>query len=116
MDSRTLEISAFSEAIFETYVVTEIIKTYINEGLNPKLYLYYYRDTNHNEVDFIIVRNNSLHPIEIKKSTNPGKKSIRNFNVLRRSVIPVSEDGVICMCDQVIPIDEKNNFIPISCI
>jgi|LGOV01.1.fsa_nt_gb predicted AAA+ superfamily ATPase len=116
MDSRTLEISAFSGAIFETYVVTEIIKTYINEGLNPKLYLYYYRDTNQNEVDLIIVRNNSLHPIEIKKSTNPGKKSIKNFNVLRRSVIPVAEGGVICMCDQVIPIDEKNNFIPISCI
>lgn len=116
MDPRTLEVSAFSGAIFETYVVTEIIKTYVNEGLNPKLYLYYYRDTNQNEIDLIIVRNNCIYPIEIKKSTNPGKKSIKNFNALNKSTIPVSEGGVICMCGNVIPIDKKNNFIPISCI
>lgn len=46
MDSITLEKSAFNGAILETYVITEIIKSFANEGLDSRKYLYYYRDNN----------------------------------------------------------------------
>ena len=54
MDSKTLEKSAFNGAIFETYVVTEIIKSFTNQGLDSKKYLYYYRDNNGKEIDLLI--------------------------------------------------------------
>ncbi|MEA3423041.1 MAG: ATP-binding protein [Bacillota bacterium] len=116
MNAETLEASAYSGSIFETFVVSEIIKTYINQGFNPKMHLYYYRDTNQNEIDLIIVKDNQIFPVEIKKSYNPKKNSMKNFKILDRSTIPVSEGGIICMCENAIPIDEKNSFIPISCI
>lgn len=67
MDSTTLEKSAFNGAIFETCVVTEIIKSFTNQGLDSKKYLYYYRDNNGKEIDLLIMYDNTVYPIEIKK-------------------------------------------------
>ena len=46
INSDTLERSAYNGATFETYIISEIIKTYTNNGKDPKTRLYYYRDTN----------------------------------------------------------------------
>lgn len=114
-DSNTVEKSAFSGAIFETYVVTEIIKSYTNNGLNPKRILSFYRDKLQREIDLIIEYDNDIYPIEIKKSKNPGKESIKNFDVLNK-LTNVKPGIVICMMDEIFPIDEHNNFIPIEYI
>ena len=84
MDSQTLEKSAYNGAIFETYVVTEIIKSFANQGLDSRKYLYYYRDNNGKEIDLLILYNNVMYPIEIKKSYNPGKQAIKNFDVVKK--------------------------------
>ncbi len=52
-------------ALLETYVVTEIIKSYYNSG--KPLDLYYYRDIDKKEIDLLIVKNNMIYSIEIKK-------------------------------------------------
>lgn len=119
VDSQTLEISAYSGNIFETYIMTEIIKTYINNGKYPDLYLYYYRDSNKKEIDLLILQNGIVYPIEIKKSANPSKEIVKNFKVLEpleKAGLTIGEGGIICMMDKVIPINDKNNFIPIQCI
>jgi len=119
VDSRTLEISAYSGAIFETYVITEIIKTYANNGMYPELYLYYYRDSNKKEIDLLIVQNGFVYPIEIKKSGNPSARILKNFSVLsplEKANMKIGDGGIICMEDRIIPINDKNNFIPIQCI
>lgn len=67
--SELLEKSAFSGAFFETYVISEIYKSYINNGIRPSMY--YYRDQKKREIDCILYQNNTLYPIEIKKSANP---------------------------------------------
>ena len=54
MDSTTLEKSAFNGAILETYVVTEIIKSFANNGIDSRKHLYYYRDNNGKEIDLLI--------------------------------------------------------------
>ena len=46
----TLKAGALSGAIFETYVVSEIIKNFSNHGVNPKFNLYYYRDKDQKEI------------------------------------------------------------------
>ena len=119
VDSKTLEISAYSGSIFETYIMSEIIKTYINNGKYPDLYLYYYRDSNKNEIDLLILQSGIVYPVEIKKSAKPSKGIVKNFKVLEpleKAGLKIGEGGIICMMDKVIPIDDKNNFIPIQCI
>lgn len=114
MDSITLEKSAFNGAILETYVITEIIKSFSNQGLDSRKYLYYYRDNNGKEIDLIIIYNNNLYPLEIKKSYNPGKQAVKNFDVTQRFGIDVGNGGVICLTKDIFPIDKDNNLIPME--
>jgi len=59
-----LENSSMCGKFFETKVVLEIIKGYYNIG--KSLPLCYYRDTNKKEIDLIIYKDGTVHPIEIK--------------------------------------------------
>lgn len=111
-----LECSAYSGHIFETYVISEIIKSYTNSGLNAKRYLYYYRDNNGHEVDLIIEYNNKLYPIEIKKSMHPNKDAIKNFYVLEDTKKEIGNGTVLCMTEEIFPIDKNNYLVPIKYI
>jgi predicted AAA+ superfamily ATPase len=111
-----LETSAYSGHIFETYVVSEIVKSFSNFLLNAKRHLYYYRDNNQREIDLIIEYNNKLYPIEIKKSKNPNKSAIKHFEVLKEENKEVSNGVVLCMCEEIFPIDKDNYLVPIEYI
>ncbi|MGI6177507.1 MAG: ATP-binding protein [Eubacterium sp.] len=117
-----LESGAMNGAYFETWVVTEIYKSYINAGLTPPLY--FYRDLSRREIDLIIFRDGIVNPIEIKKSSAP-KDAVKNFSVLdpveaasRDSDIApglkakVGTGAVVCMAGDVFPIDRKNWYVP----
>ncbi len=109
-NAKTLEVSSLSGAFFETYVVSEIIKSYLNDGKRPPLH--YYRDTDGKEIDLIIEQNGTLFPIEIKKSASPKRNAIKNFAVLEKTGKPIGEGSVICLYNNVLPINEKNWLIP----
>ena len=51
-------------AVFETFVLTELLKTFFNQGLEPDIH--FWRDSSGNEVDLIINRGSELVPVEIK--------------------------------------------------
>lgn len=110
-NSETLEVSAMSGAFFETYVVSEIIKSYYNAGKRPPIF--YYRDTDNKEIDLIIEQDNTLYPIEIKKSGSPKKDSIKHFGMLEKTGKQIGTGNVICMCSDIIPIDKNNYFVPV---
>lgn len=116
LDAVTLEKSVFNGAIFETYVITQIIKSFTNQGMNAKKYLYYYRDNNGKEIDLLIIYNNTVYPIEIKKSANPGTEAIKNFNIVNKFGLKIGNGGVICMKGDIFPINENNNYIPVELI
>lgn len=116
LDATTLEKSAYNGAIFETYVITEIIKSFTNNGLDSRKYLYYYRDNNGKEIDLLIIKNNVVYPIEIKKSAQPKKDNIKNFDIVNKFGMEVGNGGVICMKEKLFPIDQNNNYIPIELI
>lgn len=113
---RTLELSAMAGAMFETYVVSEIIKGYANQGIDVRSRLCYYRDNNGREIDLMILENGRLYPIEIKKSADPGKNALKNFSILDALPDEIGEGTVICMTPVVIPLDEKNKLVPVRCI
>jgi hypothetical protein len=92
----TIQQGAKSGQFFETFVVSEIIKSFYNNGLEPPIY--YYRDTNQKEIDMLIEYNRTLYPVEIKTSASPDKKMAKAFGVLKEN-LPESEikigNGVI---------------------
>ncbi|HNA61840.1 MAG TPA: ATP-binding protein [Rhabdochlamydiaceae bacterium] len=75
--------------LVENLVILELVKTRTNQGLDPQLY--YYRDTQKNEVDVIYKQGNHLIPIEIKssKTFNPDfLKRLRFFQDLTKKRSP----------------------------
>ena len=116
VDHVTLEKSAYSGAIFETYVVNEIIKSFTNQGKDARKHLYYYRDNNQKEIDLLINYNNVIYPIEIKKSANPGKDAIKNFDVANNFEQEKGNGIVLCMAKDIIAYDDDNYMVPIEYI
>jgi predicted AAA+ superfamily ATPase len=110
--AQTLEAGAMSGAFFETWVVTEIIKSYYFQGKRPPLC--YYRDKDQREIDLLIIENNKVYPLEIKKSANPGRDAVKHFAVLEKTQLEIASGGVMCMCNDLIPIDEHYWFIPVK--
>jgi predicted AAA+ superfamily ATPase len=108
---QTLEASMMAGAFFETFVVSEIIKGFYNIGRRPPIY--YYRDTDRQEIDLIVEVNDTLHPFEIKKSATPRKDVIRHFKILKKTKKKIGSGGVICMADSVYPLDAMHNTIPV---
>ncbi|MCR4702338.1 MAG: ATP-binding protein [Saccharofermentans sp.] len=115
-NARALELSAMAGAMFENYVVSEIIKGYANNGIDVRSRLTYYRDNNGKEIDLMIIENGKLYPVEIKMSADPGIKALRNFSVLDSLQEETGEGAVLCMSSSVIPLDEKNKIIPIKAL
>lgn len=111
--ARDLQLSEKAGHYLETYVISEIIKSYNAVGIEPKIS--YYRDKEKNEIDLIIEKNNKIYPFEIKKTANPTKSMIKTFEKLE-NIKKTEPGGIICCYDDLIHIDEKNYIIPISSI
>lgn len=109
--AETLENGAMNGAILENYVVAEIRKTYLNCGMEP--FLYYYRDKDAKEIDLILERDGALHPMEIKKTSNPGTELIKAFSLLDKASTPRSKGAVICMKPSLSAIDRENYIVPV---
>ncbi len=122
-NSQALERGAMSGAFFESYVFSEIYKSYLNAGKEPPIY--YYRDKDRKEIDLLIYQNGVLSPIEIKKAASPGKTAIKNFNVLEPVTreesfggleslkVEIGTGNVICMASDLLPVDAKNWYVPV---
>ena len=113
-DARSLQLSSSAGHYLETYVISEIIKSYNakSKGLN----ISYYRDKEKNEIDLIIEKNNTLYPYEIKKTSNPKVDMIKNFKRLKDTGKQIGDGGIICCYDHLMHLDEKNYIIPISSV
>jgi len=110
----TLMNGAASGHYFENFAVAELLKHFAYSS--AKANLSYYRDSNAREIDVIVESGNRLHPLEIKKSANPDRREIRKFEVLDKTLIERGCGGILCMCEEVTPIDGRNCFIPCNLI
>lgn len=109
--AETLESGAMNGAVLENYVVSEIIKTFLNSGKEP--FVYYYRDKDAKEIDLILEHDGVINPIEIKKTSNPSKEVTKVFNLLKNSSVPCSKGAIICMKPDLSFIDRNNFIVPI---
>jgi hypothetical protein len=106
----TIMNGAASGRFFENFVVMEILRNYAYS--REKVNMMYFRDSNTKEIDLIIERNAVFHPLEIKKAANPNNRDVKKFAVLEKAAAGQGNGGIICMCEDVIPIDSMNCYIP----
>jgi hypothetical protein len=108
----TLEAGAMSGAILETWVVGEILKSYLHNGLQPQLY--FYRDKDKKEIDLLIVRDGVIYPVEVKKSASPHPSDVRNFNLLTARGALVGQGVVVCLVPEPIPLTSTATALPVG--
>lgn len=124
----TLKNGAMAGAMFETFVINEILKSYSNEGLDYDFDVYYYNGKDKKkktedgktvevdgEIDFIIQENGILYPIEIKMSTMPKASMAAEFDVL--DGIPDKKRGlgaIICLIDRKLYLRENLVALPLE--
>ena len=104
---------AMSGAFFETYVVSEIIKSFYNHGIEPNQYIYYYRDIDKKEVDILLVKDGALYPVEIKKGIAPSKPT-KNFTVLEKYNMPIKQGMVIDNAEKIRVLNDEAFIMPVS--
>ncbi|MDR0623943.1 MAG: ATP-binding protein [Treponema sp.] len=111
---RVLRNGAAGGAFFETFVVAEIIKSYLNRGMQAPLY--YYRDKDGREIDLLILKNGRLHPLEIKMTANPEKRHIAAFPALDRLPAPYERGagGMICCYHECVSLGGAGQVIPLG--
>lgn len=111
-NAEMLENGVMNGAFFETYAVSEIIKSFMNAGEDYRRYVYYYRDRDQKEVDLIIDNQDVIYPIEIKKGIAPvGRKF--NFRFLSKYGKRVGTGLVLDSRSDVFPVNDEVWYVPL---
>ena len=108
----SLEAGAMSGAILETYLFSEILKSYWHNGIEANFY--YYRDLDQREIDLVIETGACFYPIEFKKTATPVNTATKNFHLLKKLGKPVGHGAVLCFVVQDIPLSENVTAIPVN--
>jgi predicted AAA+ superfamily ATPase len=112
--AEALKMGAMAGHFFETFVVSEIAKSYANKGV-LSLPLYFWRDRDGNEIDLLIEDEGALYPIEIKKHADPEKSDVAKFSLLDKvSGAKRGSGGVVCMYDSLVTLGGNDKAIPVS--
>ena len=108
-----LRSGAAAGAFFETFVISEILKSYYHNGTEPALF--YYRDKDAKEIDLLLVENGALHPLEIKMTSTPKESDAAAFRVLKAvKGLSIGTGGLICAGDSLGILDKDRYIIPVS--
>lgn len=110
----TLERGALSGAILETWIITELLKSYWHAGRHAPFT--FYRDKDQKEVDLLIEQNGLLHPIEIKKTASPNVSAVRAFDTLSNAGLPVGHGALICLVGESLPLTRQVDIVPAHCL
>jgi len=112
--AEVLESGSMSGAILETFLLGEILKSWWHQGRNPSLY--YYRDKDAREVDFVFSQDQRLYAAEVKKAASPQPKWSTTFTSLRRLSQTLAGACVICLHPEVLPIGNHAYAIPVGMV
>ncbi len=105
---------AAAARFFENHVVIELLKSF---ACSPsKVRLTYYRDSNAKEIDLFVEESHCIHPLEIRMAANPDRREVKKFDLLDDAEGGRGCGGIVCLCENAVPIDERDSFIPCSLI
>jgi predicted AAA+ superfamily ATPase len=109
-----LQNGAMNGAMLETYLVTEIIKSYWHNGKRANVW--FYRDRDKREIDLLIEKNGILHPVEIKRTAAPKLKDVKSFDTLERSGTKIGPGALVCLTDTPLPLSKNAVAMPVTYI
>ncbi len=112
--AETLQRSFLKGRFFETFIFNEIRKSYMNNGEMQTLY--YYRDSDQNEIDFVLLRNGILSCIEIKSGQSFNASSTKGFRKLQNTKYEKGKNAIICTADKISIINDGTIILPVSSI
>ena len=73
----------------------------------PECLLHYYRDRDSDEIDLVIESDGELHPLEIRKNTNPGTEPVSAFRLLDKMSVPRGTGAILCLRETMSAIDRR---------
>ena len=112
--AETLQKSFLKGRFFETFIFNEIRKSYLNSGEEQELF--YYRDSDQNEIDFVLVRNGILSCIEIKAGQSFNVSHTKGFRKLQNTNFQKGKNAIICTADKISMINDGTIILPVSSI
>lgn len=113
---------ALAGQLFETFVVSEILKSFSNAGMDYRMNVTYYRgkdksETRESEIDLIIEEGDMIYPVEIKMSANPKLSMTNTFDVIDKLKGHKRGLGIVlCMYDKPLWLNEKTIALPVEYI
>ncbi len=111
-----LQVGAVAGHVFETFVVSEVLKSYMNAGGNVRD-VWFYRDAKKREIDLVIQEGHVLHPVEIKTSSTVRIDAIKHFGCLEGlSGYEVGYGHVVCQTSEPYSLTDKVQTIPLWAI
>jgi uncharacterized protein len=99
--SETLQYGPLGGNLFENFIVIELLKKKINHQVNVEMY--YYRDSNKNEVDIVIEANGAYQLIEVKMAKTIKEKFTKTLKKVA-DTIPNSKPYLVSFDQKKIPI------------
>jgi predicted AAA+ superfamily ATPase len=106
-----LEAGYLTGSILETYAFAEIVKSYWHNGREPSVF--FFRDADQKEIDFVIERNGTLYPIDVKKTAAPSRADAKNFSALRKLKKPVGTGAILCLSRTAVPLADDLLALPV---
>ena len=113
-DAETASRGAFAGQLFETFVITEIIKSYTHRGIKPNIY--YYRTKEKVEVDVLIEENGKLMPVEIKLAARVNPDDLRGINSLKKQGLNIGRSAIIACVKDILTIEPGISILPPTAI
>lgn len=109
----SLAAGAMNGAFLETHALIEILKSHWHNGLYP--HLYFYRDADGREIDFLLEANMTLYPVEVKKTASPDGNSVKAFSRLEKFRKYATGHGVVlCLREGHVPISKTATAVNIG--
>ena len=105
---------AMAGALFENYVLMEILKSYFHRGQEPAIY--FWRTKDGREIDFLLEERGKLYPIEVKLTMRPGKELKRGFHALKKKAQNLGTGAVICLVEEFFPLEKELFAIPVQAL
>lgn len=111
-----LRNGAVAGHVFETFVVSEVFKSYMNAGANLRD-VWFYRDSKKREINLVIQEGHILHPVEIKTAATVNADAVKNFKCLENMTdYEVGFGHVICQTPEPYFITRDVQAVPVWAI
>lgn len=109
---KTLASGAMAGPMLETWVVTEVLKSFWHRVRTPRLY--FYRDRDGRKIDLLLEQDGKIYPIEVKLAATPKRSWARAFSALEELGPDTGSGAVVCLAQESLPLSRDVTMVPVG--